>query len=223
MTTTMVLGADSGVGFEVAKRCGQNGQRIVLVSRNQAKLTAATAELTALGIAATNQVCDVTDFQALAAMIHVVAQQEPGLTTLIFNVGDKHLDDPLASDSAVIQDIFRTNVVSAIVAAKAFIHETDATRQRAILFTGGGAAVHPSAKASTLSLTKAALRSYAYTLHDQVADQGVYVGLVTIQGLIGTSADMQPARIAETYWQLLQQRNSVEAFYPEHVAGSEFN
>jgi len=95
--------------------------------------------------------------------------------------------------------------------------------KRAIIFTGGGAAIRPSAKASTLSLTKAALRSYAYTLHDQVVNQNVYVGLVTIQGLIGSSEEMAPGMIAETYWQMLKKRDAVESFYPEHVDGSEFD
>jgi len=223
MATTIVIGSDSGVGFEVAKRFGKGGQRIVLVSRNQVKLDAATEKLTDLGIIATNYVCDVNDFQALESMMQDLTKDDNDIANLIFNVGDKHLDDPLSSDIELIEKIFKTNVASAIVAAKAFIQDTDSKTKRAIIFTGGGAAIRPSVKASTLSLTKAALRSYAYTLHEQVADQDIYVGLVTIQGSIGTSVEMQPRMIAETYWQMLNKRDAVEAFYPEHVEGSEFD
>jgi len=223
MATTIVIGADSGVGFEVAKRFGKGGQRIILVSRNQIKLTAATDKLTDLGIIATNYVCDVNDFKALKQMIQELTKEDNDIANMIFNVGDKHLDDPLSSDIELIQSIFKTNVASAIVAAKAFIQDTDSKLKRSIIFTGGGAAIRPSVKASTLSLTKAALRSYAYTLHEQVAEQDIYVGLVTIQGLIGTSVEMQPGMIAETYWQMLNKRDTVETFYPEHVEGSEFD
>jgi len=223
MATTIVIGADSGVGFEVAKRFGKGGQRIILVSRNQIKLTAATDKLTDLGIIATNYVCDVNDFKALKQMIQELTKEDNDIANMIFNVGDKHLDDPLSSDIELIQSIFKTNVASAIVAAKAFIQDTDSKLKRSIIFTGGGAAIRPSVKASTLSLTKAALRSYAYTSHEQVAEQDIYVGLVTIQGLIGTSVEMQPGMIAETYWQMLNKRDTVETFYPEHVEGSEFD
>jgi len=184
---------------------------------------AATDKLTDLGIIATNHVCDVNDFKALKQMIQDLTTDNSDIANLVFNVGDKHLDDPLSSDIGLIESIFKTNVASAIVAAKAFIQNTDSQIKRAIIFTGGGAAIRPSVKASTLSLTKAALRSYAYTLHEQVADQDIYVGLVTIQGLIGASVEMQPGMIAETYWQMLNKRDTVEAFYPEHIEGSEFD
>jgi len=223
MATTIVIGADSGVGFEVAKRFGKGGQRIVLVSRNQEKLTAATEQLTDLGIIAGNYVCDANDFKAIEQMMKTLTKKYEDITNLVFNVGNKHLDNALSSKVGLIQDIFKTNVASAIVSAQSFIQETDANLQRAIIFTGGGAAIRPAVKASTLSLTKAALRSYAYTLHEQVADQGIYDGLVTIQGLIGTSLEMEPAMIAETYWEMVQKRQSVESFYPEHVDGSEFD
>ncbi len=222
MATTIVIGSDSGVGFEVAKRFGKGGQRIVLVSRNQAKLTDATDKLIELGVLASNYVCDANDFQAIEQMMKTLTDKYEDITNLVFNVGNKHLDDALSSDINLIEEIFSTNVTSAIVSARSFIEETDSTLKRAIIFTGGGAAIRPSAKASTLSLTKAALRSYAYTLHDQVASQNIYVGLVTIQGLIGTTPEMAPENIAETYWNMLQQRQPVETFYPEHVSGSEF-
>jgi len=223
MASTIVIGSDSGVGFEVAKRFGKGGQRIVLVSRNQEKLTAATDQLTDLGILAVNYVCDANNFTAIEQMMKTLTKDYEDITNLVFNVGNKHLDDALSSNIGLIQDIFKTNVSSAIVSAREFIKDTDPDLKRAIIFTGGGAAIRPSAKASTLSLTKAALRSYAYTLHDQVIDQNIYVGLVTIQGLIGSSEEMAPEMIAETYWQMLKKRDAVESFYPEHVDGSEFD
>jgi len=222
MATTVVIGSDSGVGFEVAKRFGKGGQRIILVSRNQTKLNDATDKLIELGVLAGNYVCDANDFKAVVQMMKDLTDKYEDITNLVFNVGNKHLDDALSSDISLIEDIFKTNVTSAIVSARSFLKYTNSDLQRAIIFTGGGAAIRPSEKASTLSLTKAALRSYAYTLHDKVASQNVYVGLVTIQGLIGTSAEMAPENIAETYWQMLQQRQPVETFYPKHVLGSEF-
>ncbi|KRN98843.1 SDR family NAD(P)-dependent oxidoreductase [Companilactobacillus kimchiensis] len=220
--STIVIGSDNGVGFEVAKLYGQKGQRIILVSRNQAMLDMATKELISQNISTTNYVCDVNDFEAVTKMMTEIAAKDDGLTHLVFNVGNKHLDDPLASNADLINDIFKTNVLSAIVSSKAFIKQTNPKLKRSIIFTGGGAAICPSAKASTLSLTKAALRSYAYTLHEQVASQDIFVGLVTIQGLIGSSVEMAPAKIAQSYWKLLMQRDKTEAFYPENVSGSEF-
>lgn len=221
--STIVIGSDSGVGLETARLYGKKGQRIILVSRNQAKLDIATKELNDEQISTSNYACDVNDFSKLEKMIQKITDKDKDVTNLVYNVGNKHLDNALSSDVELIEDIFKTNVLSAIVSAKAFIKDTDESLKRSIIFTGGGAAVHPSNKASTLSLTKAALRSYAYTLHEQVIDQNIYVGLVTIQGIIGSSKEMAPEKIAKAYWNLLEERNKVEAFYPEKITKSEFD
>lgn len=220
--TTIVIGADSGVGLEVAKSYGQHGQKIVLVSRDQNKLDTATKELRKEHIAAANYACDVNDFAGTDKMIQQLIMQDGKINNLVFNVGNKHLDNALSSTVGLIGDIFETNVLSAINAAKSFIESTNPNLPRSIIFTGGGAAIRPSDKASTLSLTKAALRSYAYTLHKEVAQDDIFVGLVTIQGIIGSSDQMAPDKVAQTYWDLLKKRDQVEAFYPEHVSQSEF-
>ncbi|MQS76221.1 SDR family NAD(P)-dependent oxidoreductase [Companilactobacillus halodurans] len=223
MATTIVFGADSGVGLEIAKEFGHNKQRIILVARDQAKLTKATDDLTMDGITTTNYACDANDFSAIKEMMDDLTKRDRNIENLVFNVGDKHLDDALSSDTDLIEKIFKTNVLSAIFTAKEFLSQTDKKAQRSIIFTGGGAAIHPSQKASTLSLTKAALRSYAYTLHETVKDQNVYVGLVTIQGIIGDSPEMAPEKIAPVYWDLLKKRDDVEALYPEKISKSEFD
>ena len=221
--TTVVIGADSGVGLEIARSFGQHGQKIILVSRNQDKLDVATKELNNQHIVTANYVCDVNDFASTDKMLQNLTRQDQNINNLVFNVGNKHLDNALSSTVDLIEKIFETNVLSAINAAKSFIESTNPDLKRSIIFTGGGAAIRPSDKASTLSLTKAALRSYAYTLHEEVAQDDIFVGLVTIQGIIGSSDEMAPEKVAPTYWDLLMKRKQVEAFYPEHVSHSEFD
>ncbi|WP_334352565.1 SDR family NAD(P)-dependent oxidoreductase [Companilactobacillus sp. HBUAS56257] len=220
--TTVVIGADSGVGLEIAKVYGKHDQKIILVSRDQKKLDAATKLLNKEHIAAANYVCDVNDFASTDKMLQNLVKQDQNINNLVFNVGNKHLDNALSSTVDLIEEIFETNVLSAINAAKSFIESSNPNLPRSIIFTGGGAAIRPSDKASTLSLTKAALRSYAYTLHEDVAPDDIFVGLVTIQGIIGSSDLMAPEKIAPIYWDLLKERDKTEAFYPEHVSQSEF-
>lgn len=222
MATTIVIGSDSGVGFEIAKSFGKHGQNIILVSRDQAKLDQATNELQAKNISATNYMCDANNFDEIRSMMKKLTEDHDDISNLVFNVGNKHLDNAMSSDVGLIDNIFQTNVLSAVVSARAFIENTKPDQARSIIFTGGGAAVRPSNKASTLSLTKAALRSYAYTLHDELASKNVFVGLVTIQGIIDSSDQMAADKVAQSYWQLLENRDEVEAFYPEKVSKSEF-
>ncbi|QMU08450.1 SDR family NAD(P)-dependent oxidoreductase [Levilactobacillus suantsaii] len=223
MTTTMILGGASGVGFEVARQFGAHDQGIIVVARDAAKVKAAVQALQQDGVTASGYACDVDDYLAVQDLFQKVTRKTPDLTTLIYNVGNKHLDNALSSDLATIQASFKTNVLSGIYAARLFLTQTATRGPRAILFTGGGASVRPSNKASTLSLTKAAQRSYVATLHEELAPKDVFVGLVTIQGIIDSSPEMQAAKVATAYWTLYQQRDQGEIFYPEHVGGSEFD
>lgn len=223
MTTTLIIGADRGVGIEVAKLFGKNGHRIILVSRKKEKLDAAKKLLSNDGIDASIYVRDVTDFSGIEKMFQTFSDSKIQIDNLIFNVANTHLDTALSSDVESIERLFKINVLSAINCAKMYLKFSKTDASRTIILTGGGAAIRPSNKASTLSLTKAALRSYAYTLHEEVADKNVFVGLVTIQGLIDTSAEMAADKVAESYWKLYQQRDQTEIFYPEHIEESEFN
>lgn len=49
-------------------------------------------------------------------------------------------------------------------------------------FTGGGFSIHPMAEYSCVSIDKAALRSLACTLHQELKEKGIFVGIVTIMG-----------------------------------------
>lgn len=222
MTTTLVIGSDRGVGFEVAKRFGTAGHKVILVSRKKSRLREAKQRLVDEGITTSEYNCDVTDFDSVTEMFKTLIDQDQEIDNLIFNVANTHLDTALSSDTDLIDTLFKVNVLSAINCAKEFVHYFQSKSEQSIIFTGGGAAIRPSNRASTLSLTKAALRSYAYTLHDELITENTFVGLVTIQGLIDTSKEMAADKVAESFWQLYEKRSQPEIFYPAHVTKSEF-
>ena len=64
-----------------------------------------------------------------------------------------------------------------------------------------------------LSLDKAALRALAYLLHDELKPKGIYVGTMTVCGSIGIDTYFAPARMAETYWQMYNERDAWEVRY----------
>lgn len=82
-----------------------------------------------------------------------------------------------------------------------------------VILTGGGLATHPTAGFIPLSLDKAALRTLAYILHDELKPQGIFVGTVTVCGSIGIDTYFAPARIAEAYWQMYKERGAYEVRY----------
>ncbi|MET7394286.1 hypothetical protein ABZS66_12410 [Dactylosporangium sp. NPDC005572] len=74
------------------------------------------------------------------------------------------------------------------------------------------------------------MRNYLQSLHDEVADKGIYVGSVVVGGLILGSQGHQtlsdsgfvasefptvsPDTLAEHYWRMLKDREVLELFEP---------
>ncbi|WP_164512652.1 SDR family NAD(P)-dependent oxidoreductase [Loigolactobacillus iwatensis] len=221
--TTIIIGADQGLGLAIAQQFGVQGHKLILVARNQKKLIQAQAKLTSSKIASDYFAADIAQLDQIEGLFQAIQNRNENGTNLIFNVGNTQLDNPLSSSIETIQQIFQLNVLGAIQVARSFLNHSDPTKKRTIIFTGGGAAIRPTKFAATLSLTKAALRSYVLTLHQQMTAEHVFVSLVTLQGLVGLTTETQPAEIAKAYWQLFSERKTSELFYPAQQNKSEFD
>jgi hypothetical protein len=76
------------------------------------------------------------------------------------------------------------------------------------LFTGGGFADRPVATLATVSLGKAALRSAATMLGDELASRAVRVASITVAGVIAEDTAFSPARIADAFWAIARSDGS---------------
>jgi NAD(P)-dependent dehydrogenase (short-subunit alcohol dehydrogenase family) len=68
--------------------------------------------------------------------------------------------------------------------------------------TGSVAADRPSTAAAAVGVAKAGLRSLARSLHKEVADDGVRVTTVTIDGVLSGPKALDVEEIADLYWDL---------------------
>ena len=111
---------------------------------------------------------------------------------------------------------FKTDVVGAQVAAKCVIPAMKARKSGAILFTGGLFGVHPYANAdfACMSMDKAALRTHALMLNNELKNAGIFVGIVNIMGVVGSEERLLPDNVAEAYWKLYSQQTNFEICYP---------
>lgn len=223
--TVIVLGAGSGFGLAIARAFSQAGAHPVLVARNPQRLQTLTEQLHMEGLAADWIAADATVPEQTASMFQQVTRQFGRPQTLIYNVVNTTLDGPLTTPTPQIQQRLNTNVIGAITTSRQFLDLAPTDLPRNILFTGGGAAHHPDKTTTTLSLTKAALRSYALSLADAFHGTNTYVGLITIQGIAGTSEAMRPANVARVYVKAVNTRSTAEIFYPGTTANapSEFD
>ncbi|MET7498354.1 short-chain dehydrogenase [Streptomyces sp900116325] len=107
------------------------------------------------------------------------------------------------------------------------------------IVTGGFTAADPQPFISGIGPAMAGIRNFVYSLHGEVADAGVYAGVVTLSALIkhseayhamspeqlaeitgGTTGIhvIDPADLAETYWRLFTDRDRTEYRFPDPAA-----
>lgn len=222
--TIIVVGAGQGLGNHVAERFGREGYRVVLMARNAESLENYKAELTAAGIEVHTHTADAANPESLTEAISWAKREFGTPDVLYYNVGIIAADEPGKMTSAELMRHFQVDVASAYHCARLVSDDDFAAKQGAIFMTGGGLADYPVTGFLPLSIDKAAIRALAIAMHDELKPKGIYVGTLTVFGTIGNDSYMSPARMADTIWQMNQQRNvcEVKYEYPE-MAGSQFS
>ncbi|MBQ3734924.1 MAG: SDR family NAD(P)-dependent oxidoreductase [Bacteroidales bacterium] len=211
--TIIVVGAGQGLGNHVAERFGREGYRVVLMARNAASLDQYEKRLTADGIEAHTHIADAAHPETLTEAIIWAKQQFGTPDVLYYNVGITAADDPKEMCSEELMRHFQVDVASAYHCVRLVADDEFAAKRGAIFMTGGGLADYPTAQFIPLSIDKAAIRALAIALHDELKPRGIHVGTLTVFGSIGIDNYMSPARMAETVWQMNQQRDVCELKY----------
>jgi 3-oxoacyl-[acyl-carrier protein] reductase len=82
-TVLVTAAAGTGIGFATAKRCAEEGARVVVSDRHERRLAESAEQLGgALAVA-----CDVTDEEQVQRLFDTVARETGGLDVLVNNAG----------------------------------------------------------------------------------------------------------------------------------------
>ena len=84
----LVTGSGQGVGRAIAHRCADLGATVVVNDFHLDRAEMAAAELTGLGLAASAASCDVTDFDAVQAMVADITDRVGVVDVLVNNAGN---------------------------------------------------------------------------------------------------------------------------------------
>ena len=207
--TIVVVGAGQGLGNHVAEKFAKENFRVVLVARRNEALAEYKQEFEAKGIEVSSVACDATDAGSVKAAFEKIHAEVGTPDVLVYNVGITTPDvQPLDEDEVLRH--FKADVLGAFSCIKAVATDEFAEKQGAILLTGGVAAVSPFPGYTCLAIDKAALRGLTLAMHNELEPKGIFVGTVMVCGIVGGSEHFDPANIAETYWQMYQERKDWE-------------
>jgi NAD(P)-dependent dehydrogenase (short-subunit alcohol dehydrogenase family) len=232
----LVVGVGPGLGMSVARRFGSEGYAVGLISRSSARHDEYLRSLQDAGVEAAAFVADAADSSALHQAVGAARAHFGRIDVGYYGpAAAAPLADITALDSAGAEAAL-LGVVPAVDFAALLLPELTERGTGGLLFAGGLSSVIPMPPLGGLALASAALRNYAVTLHAALAPAGVYAGTVTIGGLIERSdihramlddpnlfgnvsvSTLDPDALADTLWQLYQNRTEPEAVVNAMVA-----
>lgn len=215
----VVVGHGPGISDAVARRFGKAGYSVAIVARNADRLGKAAAALTTAGIQAQAFPTDVGNPEAARKLIQDVRAALGPISVLHWNAYTGGAGDLKTSTTDELRTVLDVAVHGLIAATQAALPDLKAERG-ALLVTGGGFAFYDAQVdtaatqwgAAGLAISKAAQHKTVGLLHQALAGDGVYVGEVVVTGLVkGTAFDtgnatLEPAAIAEKFWELAEAR-----------------
>lgn len=109
--TVVVTGASSGIGEATARAVSDRGATVLLVARRAAELERVTAEIEASGGRAATYPCDLSDADAVAALVERVLAEHGAVDYLVNNAG-RSIRRSLALSYDRLHDFERTMAVN---------------------------------------------------------------------------------------------------------------
>jgi short-subunit dehydrogenase len=168
----MVTGASSGIGYELAKRCAEEGFDL-LIAADEPEIDEAAQALRALGVTVDAVQADLATLEGVDKL-YAAAQGRP-VDALLANAGrglghaflDQGFDD--------IRYIVDTNITGTLYLLHKVGNDMRARGQGRILITGSIAGLIPGTYQAVYNGTKAFLDSFAVALRHELKDTGVTV------------------------------------------------
>jgi uncharacterized protein len=205
----LVTGASTGIGYELAKCCAQNGFDLAVVA-DEAQIMQAAADFRALGGHVEAVEADLATTEGVDKFIGTAKRMNRPVEALIANAGRGLGKAFLDQDFADVRHVVDTNITGTLYLIQKIGREMRAQRRGRILITGSIAGLMPGTYQAVYNGTKALLDSFSYALRHELNHTGVTVTCLTpgatetefferadmMDTKIGTSKKDDPADVA---------------------------
>ena len=212
-STSLIVGAGSGLSASLARLFAREGLRVALAARQTDKLSGLCRETGARAFA-----CDAINPDDVKRLFDDVEAQIGAPDVVVYNASAR-ARGPLLE--LVPVDVERTIAVSAFGAflvAQQAVQRMLPRKHGAVLFTGASASVKGYAQSAPFAMGKFALRGLAQSMARELAPQGIHVAHFVIDGAIRNPGRVEPPdkpqsmldpdAIAASYLHVLQQPSS---------------
>ena len=204
--TLVLLGPGVYFGRETALRFAEEGFHIVLVARDEARLTALVSEIVSRGFTAQAVVADVCDAEGFAEKVALSLKDCPPIGAVIYNVKRSLSGNGLSVTTKELNDAFAVNVTAAVTCLQILLPYMEPGSS--FMLTGGGYKDTPDPNKIALSVSKSALHTLFLSLVEPLLAHGVLAKTLVIDGVVRTEGPILPTEVADSFWKLYLQKSN---------------
>jgi NAD(P)-dependent dehydrogenase (short-subunit alcohol dehydrogenase family) len=230
--TVAVIGAGDFIGAAIAKRFAAEGFTIFAGRRNAEKLASLVADVEASGGEIVSRGLDARKEDDITAFLRAADSHAP-LEICIFNVGGNVNFPLLDTTERVFRKVWELACYAGFLTGREAARLMLARGRGCIFFTGATASVRGGIGYAAFASAKAGLRAVAQSMARELGPKNIHVAHLVIdagvdtafvrerikrqagaQALENLEPDrlMNPASIAEAYWQLYRQPRDAWTF-----------
>jgi short-subunit dehydrogenase len=174
--TALITGASSGIGYELSKLFAADGTNLVLVARNEQRLSEIASDLAqTYGVRVTVVAKDLSDPASPGEIAAALQAQSIGVDILVNNAGFGTYGPFAEIDWAEELRMLHVNVVSLTHLTKLFLPGMIERRSGRILNVGSTGSFAPGPLMAAYCATKAYVLSLSEAISEEVRGTGVTV------------------------------------------------
>jgi uncharacterized protein len=168
----LVTGASTGIGYELAKCCAQEGFDLI-VAADEPEIKKAAADFEALGAKVDALEADLATLEGVDKLYEQVGGRP--VDALIANAGRGLGKGFLDQDFGDVMRVVNTNITGTIYLIQKLGRDMRVRKRGKILIVGSIAGFMPGTFQAVYNATKAFLDSFSFALRAEIADSGVTV------------------------------------------------
>jgi NAD(P)-dependent dehydrogenase (short-subunit alcohol dehydrogenase family) len=211
-----VVGAGDYIGAAIVRRFAAGGYHVFAGRRNGDKLAPLVQEITAAGGTITGRTLDARQEDAVTAFLRQADSAAP-LAVVIFNVGGNVRFPLLETTERVFRKVWEMACYAGFLTGREAARIMQPRGSGCIFFTGATASLRGGSGYAAFAAAKFGLRAVAQSMARELAPTGIHVAHLVVDAGVDTAwvrerlaarnepAEdrlLDPASIAETYWQL---------------------
>jgi uncharacterized protein len=168
----VVTGASTGIGYELAKCCAENGFDLV-VAANEAEISKAAKDFEVMGAKVEAVNADLATIEGVDKLCETIGGRP--VDALLANAGRGLGKGFLDQDFDEVMRVVNTNITGTIYLIQKVARDMRARKAGRILITGSIAGFMPGTYQAVYNATKAFLDSFSFALRAEIKDSGVTV------------------------------------------------